>query len=176
EACAALGGEVEIELAEIYSLPARELPLHARGTTLRLEAGRGRWALLAIDPQLAPRLARRALGTDGTAELPASRPLTLPEEGALVFLIGALLEASSLRVAGLTRDDELEALARATPDGACYGLLARLATPVGAGWARLVVPEALRLALPPPAGAAALRRRDRLAEARVTLTVELGRL
>jgi len=174
DACSALGGPVEIELAEIFALPARDLALHARGATLRLEAAHGRWALVVIDPQLAPRLARRALGTDESAELPAPRPLTLAEEGALTFLVGALVEP--LRVAGLLRDDEIEALARVNPDGWCYALSARLATPAGAGWARVLAPESLRLALPPPATGAALRRAERLADARITLTVELGRL
>ncbi len=106
EVCRALGGPVELELTEAYALPARELAAQARGAAVRLQASSGRWALVVIDPRLAPRLARRALGTDGgpdAAELPAPRPLTVAEEGAIEFLVAALCDGYALRTDGVVR-------------------------------------------------------------------------
>ena len=57
-ACAALGGPVELALAEAYALPARELVAHARGAALLIAGPHERKALLVIDPLLATRLAR----------------------------------------------------------------------------------------------------------------------
>jgi flagellar motor switch protein FliM len=51
-----------------------------------------------------------------------------------------------------------------------------LETPLGPSWARLVLPESLLLAAPPPRTAAALERvRWRLGEARCELRIEAGR-
>jgi flagellar motor switch protein FliM len=181
DACRALGGPIEIELVEAYALPARELAAQARGALCRLVAPGGRWALLAIDPQLAPRLARRALGTDepdaGGPELGAPRPLTSSEEGALEFLVGALVEGSPLRLDGVLRSAELAALiATLDGEGWLYALSARVRSPVGVGFARLFAPESLRLAFAAPGSPEALyARRDRLADARVALPLEVGR-
>src|SRR5438270_9208473 len=60
----ALGGDVTLTLTEIYALPSRELLSSARGAAVKLTLPGGRWALVVVDAQLAPRLARRALGLD----------------------------------------------------------------------------------------------------------------
>jgi type III secretion system YscQ/HrcQ family protein len=168
EACRALGGEVAIELSAVSALPGRALADEPRGPSLRLDGGPGRRALVVIDPALAPRLARRALGLGGD-ELPAARPLTAAEEGALEFLIGALCERGTVRTDGWVREGD-----RALPVAAesqVWRLDARLRTPVGDGWARLYAPEWLRLVVPPPA---TLPIGPRLAAARIELRVVAG--
>jgi type III secretion protein Q len=174
-ACRALGGEVTLSLSEVYALPARELPSSARGAAVKLQLPGQRWALLVIDGALAPRLARAALGLDG-AELPAPRPLTLAEEGALEFLVAALCGAEVAQVAGVVGEGAVAAQVGALGDGWLAVAHARVRSPVGEGWARLVVPDALRLGAPAPRAVDALAARaDRLADAQVALRLEVGR-
>lgn len=168
DACRALGGPVEIVLDAATALPGRALADEPRGATVRLAGGPGRQAAVVIDPALAPRLARRALGLDDD-ELAAPRPLTAAEEGALEFLVGALCQRGTVRTDGVTRDE------RALPVAAesqVWMLSARLRTPVGDGWARLYAPESLRLAI--PARGAPSIRLPRLERARVTARIEAG--
>lgn len=174
-ACRALGGDVTLTLGEVYALPARELPSTARGATLRLTLPGQRWALVVVDAALAPRLARAALGLDGD-ELPAPRPLTLAEEGALEFLVGALVGAETAQLGGVVGEGAVAAQVAALGDGWLAVAHVHLRTPVGEGWARLVVPDALRLAAPSPRAAAVVAARaDRLADAQVALRLEVGR-
>jgi type III secretion system YscQ/HrcQ family protein len=174
-ACRALGGEVTLSLSEVYALPARELPSSARGAAVKLLLPGQRWALLVVDGALAPRLARAALGLDG-AELPAPRPLTLAEEGALEFLVAALCGAEAAQVAGVVGEGAVAAQVGALGDGWLAVAHARVRSPVGEGWARLVVPDALRLGAPAPRAVDALAARaGRLADAQVALRLEVGR-
>jgi type III secretion system YscQ/HrcQ family protein len=177
DACRALCGPVEIDVVETYALPAREFGAQASGTCVKLSAAGGRWALIVIDPRLAPRLARRALGTDEDPELPAARPLSVAEEGALEFLVAALVDSHPVRVDGVIRGDAAVALLGTSVGEAwLLGVNAQLTTPVGGGWARVLCPESLRLAVPAPRRASALyERRDRLADALCVLAVEVGR-
>ena len=184
-AAASLGGPVEISLAEAFAFPVRELasqlgfplgtPSSEAATLVRLAAPMGRYALLAIDPALAPRLARRALGVEA-AELPAARALTLAEQGALGFLLTALLDGSALRVDGFLDGSAAAGLAWLLPDPWVLALSATVRSPVGNGWARLLVPERLRVRTPLPRRVGSLlQRRKRLANAQVTLRMEVGR-
>lgn len=182
EACRVLGGPVELELVEAYALPAQGLAAELRGTVVKLIAAAGRFALVVLDPRLAPALARRALGTDTEPELAAPRPLTLAEGGAIEFLLAALVDGYPLRIEGVLSEAEVAQLLAGLPseasgpaDGWIYGLHARLSTPVGAGWARLFAPEALRLAFQPARAGALYDRRERLSDARVSLRLEAGR-
>ncbi|HZS38074.1 MAG TPA: type III secretion system cytoplasmic ring protein SctQ [Polyangia bacterium] len=180
DVCRALGGPVELALIEAYALPARELPSQTRGTVVRLSAPGGRWALVVIDPRLAPRIARRALGTDGgpeAGELGAPRPLTVAEEGVIEFVVAALVDAQPLRVEGVVREAELPSLpAGFAGESWLLAVEARVSTPMGRGWARLLVPDTLRLHAPPPRRAdSLLAHRDRLADAHVPLRLEVGR-
>jgi type III secretion system YscQ/HrcQ family protein len=176
DACRALGGPVRIELVESYALPVREVGAQARGVVVHLSASAGRWALVVIDPRLAPRLARRALGVDGQDdELPAPRPLTRAEEGAIEFLVAALVDGQPVRVTGVVRDDD-QLPGTAGDDVWLLALELRVSSPVGNGWARLLAPDSLRLAVPLPERAEALHaRRSRLGEAQVAARLELGR-
>jgi type III secretion protein Q len=174
DACRALDGEVRLELTEVYALPARELPSAARGAAVKLTLPGGRWALVVVDAQLAPRLARQALGLD-EPELGAPRPLTVAEEGALEFLVAALAGAHA-QVAGVVGEAGVAALLPGRDDGWLAVAQARVESPVGAGWARLVVPDALRLAAEPLRPVAALRSRALvLGDAQVALRLEVGR-
>jgi type III secretion system YscQ/HrcQ family protein len=173
DACRALGGPVEIVLGDAYAVAARELEAQSHGTRVRLVGPGGRHALLVLDPRLAPRLARRALGTESDAELAAPRPLTLAESGAIEFLVSALLDAGPLRPDGvIAAEDPLEPFTIG-PDASLLALEARLRTPVGDGWARVLAPESMRLHVPSaPRGP---WRGERLAGARVALRLELQR-
>jgi len=178
DACRALGGPVEIAFMEAYALPVRELLAQARGERVRLAGPHGRWAILVVDPRLAPALARRALGTDETApELGAPRPLTVAEQGALEFLVAALIDGHPLRTDGAFGEPALAELsARLGEEAWLLCVSARLTTPVGDGWARLLAPQSLRLALPTPrADALRWQRRAWLQDARVPLAIEVGR-
>ena len=175
EACTgALGGPVEIELVEAYAAPAREVPMQARGVLVTLIGAGGRRAVLALDPMLAPRLCRRALGVN-EPELAAPRPLTVAEEGALELLLGVLVDGSPVRVEGVLREGERlpESL---VADPGVFVLSARVSTPVGAGWARLLCPQSLRLAAPPASRTERVGRREWLSEVRVRLEVQLARV
>lgn len=175
EACRALGGPVEIALVETYALPARELRPRLRGAVVKLDAPGGRFALLVIDERLAPRLARKVLGT-GEPELAAPRPLTVAEAGALELLVTTLAGGPPLEVAGVLDEAERERLAAALPpEGWVYALEARVDTPVGSGFARVLAPESIRLAAPPAQPEARYARRGRLDDARVDLCIEVGR-
>jgi type III secretion system YscQ/HrcQ family protein len=173
EACRALGGPVEITLIGVSVLSASELMAEARGTQVRLDAGGARQALLVLDPALAPRLARRALGTDARPELPAPRPLTLAEEGAIEFLVGAMVQRGSICVRGVVKAGE-----RALPIGAeawVWVLAARIETPVGGGWARLYAPASVRHAAPvTSAEHVDPAEQARLERARVEVRIEVG--
>jgi type III secretion system YscQ/HrcQ family protein len=184
EAAASLGGPVQLSLDETYAFPVKELGARlglASGpraadapALLRLAAPMDRYALLAIDPALAPRLARRALGVEAS-ELVAARPLTPAEQGALGFLVAALVDGTALRVDGFVAPGARD-LAWLFPDPWVLALDARVRSPVGNGWARLLVPERLRVRTPLPRTAATLlARRDRLARAPVSLRMEVGR-
>jgi type III secretion system YscQ/HrcQ family protein len=178
DACRALGGPVELTLVEAYAAPVRELPAQARGARVRLSSGQGRWAMVVVDAVLAPRLARRALGVDEAApELPAPRPLTVAEEGALEFLVAALCDAQPVRTDGAVSDAALaEIAARLSEEAWLLCLSAHVRSPAGDGWARLIAPQSLRLSLPPPRRSEVLyQRRDWLSDARVQLSIELGR-
>lgn len=173
-ACDALGGAVTLALTEVYALPARELGAQARGAVVRLTLPGQRWALVVVDAQLGPRLGRAALGL-GEAELGAPRPLTRAEEGALEFLVAALV-GDAAQVDGVVGEAALAGLGRALGDGWLAVAQARVTTPVGDGWARLILPDALRLGTAPLHDLERVRARaDRLADAQVSLRLEVGR-
>jgi type III secretion system YscQ/HrcQ family protein len=175
-ACHALGGDVELSLTEAFASPVRELERLARGARIRLSGPQGRWALVVVDPRLAPRLARRALGAEAP-ELAAPRPLTAAEEGALEFLVASLAGALPLHTDGALSDGALAELgARLSDEAWLFCLDARVHCPVGDGWARVVAPQTLRTQLGPPRRDAELARRVTWLEAaRVSLPLELGR-
>lgn len=174
-ACRAVGGDVALAVTEVYALPARELPLQARGAAVKLTLPGQRWALVVLEAALAGKLARAALGTD-EPELAAPRPLTLAEEGALEFLVAALAGAETAQVAGVAGEGALASLAAALGDGWLAVAQARVSSPVGEGWARLIVPDALRLGAPAARSVEALAARaGRLADAHVALRLEVGR-
>ena len=172
-ACRSVGGEIALALGEIYALPARELPSQARGAVVRLGLPGGRWALVVVEAALAGKLARAALGLD-EGELAAPRPLTLAEEGALEFLIAALGGADVAQVSGVVGEAAVAAVSGG--EGWLAVAQAHVASPVGDGWARLIVPDVARL------GAAPLRALEvieahaiRFADAHVALRLEVGR-
>jgi type III secretion system YscQ/HrcQ family protein len=170
DVCRALGGPVEIELVEAFPAPARELGSHARGVRVVVATAGGRRALVALDPKLAPRLCRRALGLVED-ELPAPRPLTLAEQGALEFLVGSLVDGASARLEMVLAPDEPSP---PLGEGDIWVLTARLATPVGGGWARLVCSESVRLQPLPARDPDELRRGGaRLDAIRASLRLEL---
>jgi type III secretion system YscQ/HrcQ family protein len=176
----ALGGEVTLTLTEIYALPSRELLSSVRGAAVKLTLPGGRWALIVVDAQLAPRLARRALGID-EPELGAPRPLTVAEEGALEFLVAALVGPHA-QVAGVVGEAGVAALLLPPrepvrdSDGWLAVAQAQIESPVGGGGARLVVPDTLRLAVEPLRPVAPLlARAGSLADAQVALRLEVGR-
>ncbi len=177
---AALGGPVRFELQEAYAFPVKELPLRlGSGALVRLAAPGGLYALAAVEEGLAARLGRRALGVDAVDELPAPRPLTVAEQGAFAFLVSALADGSPLRVDGIVErppEGGAAAVAHLFGDPWVLALEARVRTPVGDGWARLLVPERLRVRTPLVRRVGAvMARRARLAEARVALRLEVGR-
>jgi type III secretion system YscQ/HrcQ family protein len=173
-ACASVGGAVTLSLTEIYALPSRELPSQARGAVVRLGLPGGRWALVAVEAALAGKLARAALGLDDEPELGAPRPLTLAEEGALEFLVAALAGADVAQVTGIVGPSAIAQLAGG--EGWLAVAEAHVAAPVGAGWARLFVPDAARLGAPPLRALAAIdAHARRFADARVALRLEIGR-
>lgn len=175
DASRALGGDVTLSLVEIYAMPTRELISAARGAVVKLTLPGGRWALVVVDMQLAPRLARQALGVE-EPELGAPRPLTIAEEGALEFLVAALVGAHA-QVAGVIGEAGVAALLPAREhDGWLAVAQARLESPVGGGGARLIVPDTLRLAAEParPVGASTARAAA-LSDAQVALRIEVGR-
>ncbi len=172
-ACRSVGGEIALSLAEIYALPARELPLPARGAVVRLALPGGRWALVVVEAALAGKLARAALGLD-EPELGAPRPLTLAEEGALEFLVAALSGTDVAQVTGVVGEAAVATLAGG--EGWLAVAQAHVASPVGEGWARLIVPDVARLGAPPLRALAAIEARaGRLADAHVALRLEVGR-
>ena len=171
-ACRAVGGPIALSLREIYALPARELVSQARGAVVRLGLPGGRAALVVVEAALAGKLARAALGLDG--ELGAPRPLTLAEEGALEFLVAALCGADVAQVSGIVGDAAVATLAGR--DGWLAAAEAYVASPVGDGWARLLVPDGARLGAPPVRALEAVAARARrLADAHVALRLEVGR-
>jgi type III secretion system YscQ/HrcQ family protein len=175
DACEALGGPLTLTLEETYARPAHELPAEARGVAVKLLGSAGRWALAVLEPALAVRLCRRALGLDDD-ELGAPRALTVAEEGALEWLVGALVEGAA-RPAGVLSAGELAQLG-AQAAGEPWLLVAqvRVDGPAGRGWARLVATDRLRHAAASPRSAAGLlERRGRLGDATVFLRLELGR-
>ncbi len=175
DTCAALGGPVTLTLEEAYARPARELEAEARGVAVRLAGPAGRWALVVLEPALAVRLCRCALGLDDD-ELRAPRSLTVAEEGALEWLVGALVEGAA-RTTGIVSESGMAALAaQAVGEPWLLVAQARVAGPAGSGWARLIAPDSLRQAVPPlPSAAGLFDRRARLGDARVVLRLELGR-
>jgi len=174
-ACRAVGGDVALSLREIYALPARELPSQTRGAVVRLALPGGRAALVVVEAALAGKLARAALGLE-EPELGAPRPLTLAEEGALEFLVAALCGADVAQVTGVVGEAAVAALAGSRDDGWLAVAEAHVASPVGGGWARLIVPDVARLGAPPLRALGALAARAiRLADAQVALRLEVGR-
>jgi type III secretion system YscQ/HrcQ family protein len=174
EAAAALGGPVELRLIEAYAFAQRELPERVgAGVLVRLVGPAHRGGVVVIDPGLAPRLARRTLGVE-SIEPGIPRALTAAEQGAIAFLVAALIDGAPLRVEGVV--DRLDAVRHLLPDAWILALEARLETPVGAGWARLLVPDRLRLAAPlAHRPEVLLARSRRLSHARVSLRLEVGR-
>jgi type III secretion system YscQ/HrcQ family protein len=175
DTCAALGGPVQLTVEECYARPPAEWLTETRGVAVKLSGPAARWALVVLEPALAVRLCRRALGLDDE-EQRAPRPLTVAEEGALEWLVGALAEGAA-RPAGVLSPTALEQLG-AQLAGEAWLLVAhiRVDGPAGSGWARLVAPDSLRHAAAPPRGPAGLfQRRGRLEDAQVMLRLELGR-
>ncbi len=171
----ALGGPATLTLTEIYALPARELAAQARGAVVKLALRGPRWALVVVDGRLAPRLARAALGLAGDAELAAARPLTLAEEGALEFLVAAAVGDAAL-VSGVVGDAGVAGLAHALGDGWLAVAQARVEWPGGDGWARLIVPDALKLSAESPRALESIGAGvARLGDAQVALRLEMGR-
>ena len=175
-ACRSVGGPIALALREIYALPARELPSQARGAVVRLGLPGGRAALVVVEAALAGRLARAALGLD-EPELGAPRPLTLAEEGAVEFLVAALCGADVAQVTGVVGEAAVATLAGPhNHDGWLAVAAAHVASPVGDGWARLIVPDVARLGAPPLRAMEAIAARaQRLADAHVALRLEVGR-
>ncbi|MGZ3407664.1 MAG: type III secretion system cytoplasmic ring protein SctQ, partial [Polyangia bacterium] len=172
-ACRSVGGEIALALGEIYGLPARELTSQARGAVVRLGLPGGRWALVVVESALAGKLARAALGLD-EGELAAPRPLTLAEEGALEFLVAALCGADVAQVTGVVGEAAVASFASA--EGWLAVAQAHVASPVGDGWARLVVPDVARLGAPPLRALEAIEAHAiRFADAHVALRLEVGR-
>jgi len=168
-----VGGAIALALGEIYALPARELPSQARGAVLRLGLPGGRWALVAVEAALAGKLARAALGLD-ESELGAPRPLTLAEEGALEFLVAALAGADVAQVTGVVGEAAVAGFAGG--EGWLAVAQAHVASPVGDGWARLIVPDVARLGAPPLRALEAIDAHAiRFADAHVALRLEVGR-
>ncbi len=93
-----LGGPVHFRLLECFVARARDLEALLAGVVVRLAAPGERWALVVVDRALAVSLAGRALGVDRevTPELPAPRPPTLAEAGALELLVQLLVEDQPL--------------------------------------------------------------------------------
>ncbi len=151
QAQAALGGEIRFRLVECYAAPVRHLEAEIGGCVVGVIGPGGRRALLAIDGRLAPRVARAALGLPLGDELLSPRPLTLAEEGGLLFLIGALFAGMPLRPSAQLSLEAAQRLLRATSDdGWLLVLDAQVSTPVGHGWCKIVATDALRLSLPWP--------------------------
>ena len=174
-ACRAVGGEIALSLTEIYACPARELPSQARGAVVRLTLPGGRAALVVVEAALAGKLARAALGLE-EPELAAPRPLTLAEEGALEFLVAALCGADVAQVSGVVGEAAVAAFVGAHADGWLAVAQAHVASPVGAGWARLLVPDVARLGALPLRSIAAIEAGSwRLMDATVPLRLEVGR-
>ena len=172
EIAARLGVPVEVSLVESYAFPTRELALRLPGDgarlLCRLGAPAGRAALLAIEPRLASWAARRALGrgTDGAA------PLDDAERGALVQLIAAAV--APLRAEGFLAD--AAQAAALFPDPSVLAVEARVRAGEREGWARLLVPERLRLRVASGRSRDTLMaRRDRVGAARAELRLEIGR-
>ncbi len=168
----ALGGEVRFRLVECYAAPVRHLEAEVGGVVVGVMGPGGRRALVALDGRLAPRLARAALGLPLGDELLSPRPLTLAEEGGLLFVVGALLSGLPLRPTAFLSVDAAQRLLRAaTDDGWLLVLDAQISTPVGHGWAKIVASDALRLQLPWPRRTTAGLERLRMVpvEARVEL-------
>jgi type III secretion system YscQ/HrcQ family protein len=175
DTCQALGGGVTLLLEECYARPASELPSEARGVAVKLAGPAGRWALVVLEPALAVKMCRRALGLD-EEELAAPRALTVAEEGALEWLVGALAEGAA-RPMGVLTPGAIQLLA-AQAAGEAWLLVAhaRIEGPAGSGWVRLVAPDSLRHAAAPARSAAGLyARRARLEDAQVSMRLELGR-
>jgi type III secretion system YscQ/HrcQ family protein len=173
-----LGGALHLRLVECFVSRARDLEALIAGVVVRLAAPGERWALIVIDRALAVALAGAALGIDGAgAELPAPRPPTLAEIGALELIVQLLVEDQALRVVGVVEPDELLGLLSGLADDALVHVLeARVDSAVGRGGARVIVPQAYAVAAPiPRARVAVQRRRARLDAIRAEAVVELGR-
>ena len=107
-------------------------------------------------------------------ELGAPRPLTLAEEGAVEFLVAALCGADVAQVSGIVGEAAVASLAAG--EGWLAVAQAHVASPVGDGWARLIVPDVARLGAPPLRALEAIEARaQRLADATVALRLEIGR-
>jgi type III secretion system YscQ/HrcQ family protein len=172
---ALLGGPIAIRLSDAYVFPSRELLFRLPGPPVpvlaRIAASGGRSALLAIDPVLALRLARRVLGLDGDGVVGAWGS---GEQRALGALLAPLCDPVGARLEGYVLDDG--EIAPLFPDPMVIGFDARVATPAGDGWVRLLAPERLRLRAAPPRAPVEIEpHAARLASAPVRLTVEIGR-
>ena len=190
QAAALAGGPITVALVDSYAFAARDLFSRLPGppapALIRIASPGGRFALLALDPALAVRLARRVLsptshGVDAASEgfsVPLGSgplsPLSFDEQRALSGLLDPLLAGVEARVDGFPVDDgEILPL---FPDPFVLALDARVKTPAGQGWARLLCPDRLRVQASLPLRRAALwARRGRLSAARVTLPMEIGR-
>ena len=175
---ALLGGPLGIRLLDAYVFPSRELLFRLPGPPVpllaRLSAAGGREALLVLDPLLAGRLARRALGLDLEGPGPPTAHLGAGEQRALASLLAPLCEPVGARLEGFVLDDA--EIAPLFPDPLVMALDARVTSPAGDGWARLLAPERLRLrATPVRAVTDVARHHSRLHAAVVSLVVEIGR-
>jgi type III secretion system YscQ/HrcQ family protein len=179
EAERALGGPVVLRLVECFVARARDLEALLAGVVVRLAAPGERWALVVVERALAVSLAAAALGIDRAREpeLPAPRPPTLAEIGAIELLTQLLVEELPVQVVGVVEPDQLLGLLGSLADGALLHVLeARVTSAAGVGAARVLVPDSLVLAAARPRSLARLRERTRRLESvRVHACVELAR-
>lgn len=162
----ALAGPVELRLVEAYAFPVRELGRRIAGTPpptlLRLGGVGDRAALLVLDALLVERALRAASRRE--------------VERSLVELVDGVCAPVGARVEGIVDGAALqgEAARELFPDPRVLALDVRVRLPAGEGWAWLLAPERLRLRPPLPRRIPA-ERLGRLASARVTLAMEVGR-
>jgi flagellar motor switch protein FliM len=128
----------------------------------------GHRAVLDIDPPFARELCGRVLGTAEPALPP--RALTATEEGVLELLVLTLLAAGDGRVRLVTITQDPARVTDAFPDP--WVVVAPVAVTIGdrRGEVRLLLPESVLVAAPPPSLAV-----ERLLDLEFVVAVELGR-
>lgn len=170
----ALGAAPVVHAGPAVAFPAHELGARlgvASWVAVRVRRADGRGFAVVLDGALAARLAARVLG-DEAPELPAPRGATPAEKGVLAFLVAAALDASGadgLAVEGAV--DDLAAVAALLPDPWVIGVDAHVRVGDVVGAARVLAPESLVCAPPPPPAPADLSRLDGV---ELALTIAAG--